>query len=62
MKITIFLFKILSKYTLKRINRKMFSKISLRELPYSKHVSKIFIFYIKKMVFLKKIYIKNSNF
>ena len=54
MKITIFLFKILSKYTPKRINRKMFLKISSRELSYSKHVSKIFIFYIKKMVFLKK--------
>ena len=33
--------------TPKRINRNMFSKFSLGEIPHSKRVSKIFIFYIK---------------
>ena len=41
-----FRFKIISKYTPKRINHKMFSKISSRELPHSKRVSKIYISYI----------------
>ena len=38
---------LVSKYTPKRINRNMFSKISSLEMPHSKRVSKIFIFYIK---------------
>ena len=38
---------LVSKYTPKRINRNMFSKMSSREKPHSKHVSKIFIFDIK---------------
>ena len=39
-----FLFKIISKYILKRINRKCFQKFSSPELPHSNRVSKIFIF------------------
>ena len=38
---------LVSKYTPKRINRNRFSKISSREIPLNKCVSKIFIFYIK---------------
>ena len=38
---------LVSKYTPKRINRNRFSKISSREIPHNKCVSKIFIFYIK---------------
>ena len=41
------LFKIISKYTPKRIDHKMFKKISSLELPYSKRVSKIYVIYIK---------------
>ena len=50
-----FLFKILSKYTPKRIKGGTFSKISSRELPHSKHVSKIIIFYVEKGIFFLKI-------
>ena len=53
-----FLFEIISKFTQKRINRKCFQKISSRELPHSKRVSEIFIFYLKNGSFLKNIYIK----
>ena len=45
---------LVSKYTPKRINRNRFSKISSREIPHNKCVSKIFIFYIKNGIFLKK--------
>ena len=45
---------LVSKYTPKRINRNMFSKISSREIPHSKRVSKIMIFYIKMIIFEKK--------
>ena len=52
-----FLFKIISKFTQKRIIRKSFQNISSRELPHNKRVSAIFIFlykkYIKKWYFLK---------
>ena len=42
-----FLFKIISIFIQKRINRKCFQKISSRELPHSKRISEMFIFYIK---------------
>ena len=45
---------LVSKYTPKRNNRNMFSKISSWEIPHSKRVSKIFIFYIKNGNFWKK--------
>ena len=45
---------LVSKYTPKRINRSMFSKISLWEIPHSKRVPKIFIFYIKNGNLKKK--------
>ena len=45
---------LVSKYTPKRINRNMFSKKFSREIPHSKCVSKIIIFYIKNGIFLKK--------
>ena len=45
---------LVSKYTPKRINRSMFSKISSREIPHSKRISKIIIFYIKNGNFWKK--------
>ena len=38
---------LVSKYTPKRINHNMFSKISSGDIPHSNRVSKIFIFYIK---------------
>ena len=44
---------LVSKYTPKRINRNRFSKISSREIPHNKCVSKIFIFYIKNGIFEK---------
>ena len=44
---------LVSKYTPRRINRNMVSKISSCEIPHSKRVSKIFLFYIK-MVILKQ--------
>ena len=50
---------LVSKYTPKRINRIRFSKISSREIPHNKCVSKIFIFLYKKWHFLKKIKKKN---
>ena len=46
-----FLFKIILKFSQKRINRKSFQKISSRELPHSKSVSEIFIFYLKNSSF-----------
>ena len=46
-----FLFKVVSKYTPKHINRKTFPNISSKELPHSKRVSKIFTFYIKMVIF-----------
>ena len=55
-----FLFKIISKYIPKCINRKCFQKVSSRELPNSKRVSKIFIFYTRKWYF-KIFYIKNGS-
>ena len=45
---------LVSKYTPKRINRNRFSKISSREIPHNKCVSKIFIFYIKNGIFFEK--------
>ena len=42
------------KYTPKRINRNRFSKISSREIPHKKCVSKIFIFLYKKWHFFEK--------
>ena len=45
----------------KRINRNRFSKISSREIPHNKCVSKIFIFYIKNGIFLKKIKTKSDQ-
>ena len=48
------------KYTPKRINRNMFSKIFSREIPHSKRVSKIIIFYIKNSN-LKKINAKSDQ-
>ena len=50
-----------SKYTPKRINRNMFSKIYSREIPHSKRVSKINIFYIKNGNFRKKINTKSDQ-
>ena len=44
---------LVSKYTPKRINRNMFSKIFSREIPHSMRVSKIIIFYIKNGNFEK---------
>ena len=55
-----FLLKIILKCIQKRINRKCFQKISSRELPHSKRVSEIFIFYIKNGRFLN-FYIRNRN-
>ena len=55
-----FLFKIISKYIPKCINRKCFQKVSSRELPNSKRVSKILIFYTRKWYF-KIFYIKNGS-
>ena len=52
---------LVSKYTPKRINRNMFSKIFSWEIPHSKRVSKIFIFYIKNSNFLKKIKTKSDQ-
>ena len=45
---------LVSNYTPERINRNRFSKISSREIPHNKCVSKIFIFLYKKWYFLKK--------
>ena len=58
MKIAIFYSTLFLKFTQKRINRgqKKFS----RELPHSKRVSEIFMFYLKKWQFIK-IYVKNGN-
>ena len=52
---------LVSKYTPKRINRNRFLKISSREIPHNKCVSKIFIFYIKNGIFLKKIKTKSDQ-
>ena len=52
---------LVSKYTPKCINRNRFSKISSREIPHNKCVSKIFIFYIKNGIFLKKIKTKSDQ-
>ena len=52
---------LVSKYTPKRINRNMFSKISSREIPHSKRVSKIIFFYIKNGNFRKKINTKSDK-
>ena len=52
---------LVSKYTPKRINRNRFSKISSREIPHNKCVSKIFVFYIKNGIFLKKIKTKSDQ-
>ena len=70
MKNSHFLFKVISKYTPKRINRKTFRNISSQELPHSRRVSKIFTSYIKngnlfnfhiKMIIFELFDIKNSN-
>ena len=53
MKIAIFYSRLFSKLTQKRINRKSFQKNSPRELPNSKRVSEIFIFYLKNRSFKK---------
>ena len=45
---------LISKYTPKRINRNIFSKISSWELPHSKRVSKVFIYLYKKIVIFEK--------
>ena len=52
---------LVSKYTPKRINCNRFSKISCREIPHNKCVSKIFYFYIKNGNFLKKIKTKSDQ-
>ena len=54
-----FLFKVISKYTPKRINRETFPNISLQELPQMKRVSKIFTFYINNSNFL--IFLKTKS-
>ena len=45
---------LVSKYTPKRINRNMFSKISSCEIPHSKRVFIIYFFLYKKWSFLTK--------
>ena len=52
---------LVSKYTPKRINRNMFSKSSSWEILHSKRLSKIFIFYIKRGNFWKKIKTKSDQ-
>ena len=52
---------LVSKYTPKRINRNMVSKISLCEIPHSKRVTKIFIFYIKNGNFKTKTKTKSDQ-
>ena len=52
---------LVSKYTPKRINRNRFSKISSREIPLNKCVSKIFIFYIKIGNLKKKMKTKSDQ-
>ena len=60
MKIANFYSRLFYKFKQKRINRKSFQKKFSRELPHSKRVSEIFMFYLKKWQFLK-IYVKNDN-
>ena len=65
MKIAIFYSRLFLKFTQKRINRKRFQKFFSQELPHSKRVSEIFMFYLKKLCKngnLKKNYIKNGTF
>ena len=57
MKIAIFYSRLFKKFTQKRINRKTFQKNFSQELPHSKRVSEIFMFYLKKWHFLKN-YVK----
>ena len=52
---------LVSKYTPKRINRNRFSKISSREIPHNKCVSKIFIFYIKNLKRTKLHHFKKNS-
>ena len=52
---------LVSKYTPKRTNRNRFSKISSREIPHNKCVSKIIFFIYKKWHFLKKIKTKSDQ-